>query len=506
MMAVDQLPFSTVDKRGFRYFMKTVAPLYDLRGRKTFTSLMDSRYLTLKENLILKLDAAICFSITCDNWTDIKSQSYLGVTGHFLMPDLTIINANIGVFPLDERHTAEYLKESLQNVFDEFKSKKSKLMCVTADDAANIKRALQDFAGPGKQLGCYAHILSHLVPDALKFDDPEMKKLLEIIGRVRSIVSFVKRSICASDELKRLQMILDGKADGDCLHFKKDMEVRWNSTLFMIERYLELEKHVGPVLRASNSKKAPKNLFLEDIEILKDSAELMKIVGSAVNDASGSTYTTSSIIIPLSSCMRQQIEVVKTTTNSGKIFKQQLIEQMNRRFKDFESNKILTIATLFDPRFKNLHFERAMTTVYAKNEIKSIIEITSPPSESTNKPAPKTINKNSLWSRHEAMLSRVGESDVTSDIDTQLNQYLREPYMDMDTDPIQAWKTLKFSFPKMYEVAIRYLSIQGSSVPSERLFSKAGTIVSQERSRLLGKRVNKLVFLASLSQDDWNLG
>lgn len=52
MIAVDHLPFSFVEGRGFRKLMKLVAPLYNLTGRKSFTKKISERYVTLKENLI----------------------------------------------------------------------------------------------------------------------------------------------------------------------------------------------------------------------------------------------------------------------------------------------------------------------------------------------------------------------------------------------------------------------------------------------------------------------
>jgi len=49
MIAIDQLPLSTVNKEGFKYFMKIAAPLYDLPSRKTITHLVETRYTQLKE-------------------------------------------------------------------------------------------------------------------------------------------------------------------------------------------------------------------------------------------------------------------------------------------------------------------------------------------------------------------------------------------------------------------------------------------------------------------------
>ncbi|GFU26054.1 hypothetical protein TNCV_5105281 [Trichonephila clavipes] len=50
-----------------------------------------------------------------------------------------------------------------------------------------------------------------------------------------------------------------------------------------------------------------------------------------------------------------------------------------------------------------------------------------------------------------------------------------------------------------------HMSIVGSSVPCERLFSIAGNIASEERNRLDPTRFDRLLFLKSLDIKHWEL-
>lgn len=61
--------------------------------------------------------------------------------------------------------------------------------------------------------------------------------------------------------------------------------------------------------------------------------------------------------------------------------------------------------------------------------------------------------------------------------------------------PICYWAEQKDNFSLLYEIAIKYLCIPATSVPSERCFSASGEILSDRRSRLTSEHVNMLVFL-----------
>lgn len=55
MIAVDKLPFSTVEAKGFKVLMKATAPLYNIPSRKTITNMMGARYEMMKEQFKEKI-------------------------------------------------------------------------------------------------------------------------------------------------------------------------------------------------------------------------------------------------------------------------------------------------------------------------------------------------------------------------------------------------------------------------------------------------------------------
>ena len=63
------------------------------------------------------------------------------------------------------------------------------------------------------------------------------------------------------------------------------------------------------------------------------------------------------------------------------------------------------------------------------------------------------------------------------------------------TNVLQWWKEHKALFPSLFKAAQAYLHIPATSVPSERIFSLAGYIVHDRRSKILATNVNKSIFL-----------
>jgi len=72
---------------------------------------------------------------------------------------------------------------------------------------------------------------------------------------------------------------------------------------------------------------------------------------------------------------------------------------------------------------------------------------------------------------------------------------LQQPLLPPTSNPLVWWKTNAEKFSSLVPVALKYLSIPGTSVCSERMFSKAGQVVTARRQRLSPQSVEKLVFL-----------
>ena len=81
-------------------------------------------------------------------------------------------------------------------------------------------------------------------------------------------------------------------------------------------------------------------------------------------------------------------------------------------------------------------------------------------------------------------------------LSAEFEQYTKYPVIDCDEDPLKWWQRHELELPLLSQLAKRYLSIQASSSPSERLFSKAWFVSTPARAQLKPEKLDMLAFLA----------
>ena len=110
-----------------------------------------------------------------------------------------------------------------------------------------------------------------------------------------------------------------------------------------------------------------------------------------------------------------------------------------------------------------------------------------------NKPKRQKLD---LW----AFVQEQQEDQVNvSAASVELDKYLKEPVLLTNNDEkiniFEWWQANMNRFPLLYKLTPKYLSIPATSAPSERIFSKAGELKSDSRSRILPKHLNSIIFL-----------
>ena len=105
--------------------------------------------------------------------------------------------------------------------------------------------------------------------------------------------------------------------------------------------------------------------------------------------------------------------------------------------------------------------------------------------------------ENMLWKKfNQRVVDSVQARTTTVGTLVEKPQYLQHANIDCHEDPLAWWKHKSFHVPLLQEFARKYLCIPSTSVPAERIFFKAGELVSARRSNIKPKNVNMILFLS----------
>ncbi|TRY73003.1 hypothetical protein TCAL_14104 [Tigriopus californicus] len=389
-------------------------------------------------------------------------------------------------------HTAQNLRSKILTTLVQYKVEK-KIVCAISDKAANIQKALGTLSFPHQP--CYSHLLNLVVKKSLSADIG----LQDLIKKVSNVVTYTHHSTVASDKLEDLHIKLGSTPK----KLKAKVETRWNSTFMMLERFLE-SKNVLTLLFADSFFEGKSDSFKfshSEWDSIQDMVHCLSHIYEATQEMGGEKHTTIGKTIPMTTVLmkayQEEVEESKTTLTIE--LAQEILKYLHLRFGRVEFDSIYTFSTLLDPRYQNCMFrstdglDQALTEL--KEELKkgSIVpvsgsDIPSASYEGVLSSQASKRSKKSLWTKMDReVITEMKDSYSSSNQATnELHLYLTEvPRILRQSDPLNWWvKVGKERFPHIYQVAIKYLVIPATSVPSERLFSSAGDILREKRSNL----------------------
>lgn len=392
---------------------------------------------------------------------------------------------------LSKNHTSEYLKETLQEIMENW-NVDGKVSGITHDNAYNITKAikkLQEDTNEGcRSMPCAVHTLQLAVNKGLGIDE-----CIVISKKASSIVSAFKHSYKRTTALESY-LINNGKPN---LRLIQCCPTRWNSTLHMLERLVEVRSAIVALMADQSyfTKKMAKKLeFMEDDwEKCSNLIALLKPLELATSVLCADKKATISIVRPIISSLLSNKFKINTSDNELTVkFKSIVSNELSERFGFGIHNdniligkpKVSAFACLLDPRHKNLNHETSENVKeHIRHTVKSLIQSY----EETYENDHGQINKNTT-----AMDILLGEADISYN---EFEQYISEIQINHNLDPCMWWKEHETIYPTIAKVAKNILCIPASSASSERVFSTAGNIVTSKRNRLNAKNVSTLVFL-----------
>lgn len=374
-------------------------------------------------------------------------------------------------------------------------------------------------------LGCFAHVLNLAAQRGLK-----VKQVSNILAKIRRIVGFFHRSSVAASLLKTNASNLDIPAKKLII----DVSTRWNSAFDMLERYLQMHVAVFATLLSKELTNKDKDIkFIQDEELIlaEKVKECMKPLKTATTMLCSEKHPTVSVIHPLyNKLLKTYLNATDNDIPAISALKSAIASDLEGRYNKHQ--KVLLLATALDPRFKDLQHlddkerfdvyndlisdisqsilpvrvkqESDNNTPISQTETQTLPSLPALPTSTIEDSSPPVPKKPKLEHESNALSDLLGDVFVTK-VETavsplqqaadEVQKYRGMPAANLSVDPLLWWKDNQHTFPMIAPVAKKLLCIPSTSVPSERVFSSAGDIVSSQRACLKAKSVDHLIFL-----------
>ena len=399
---------------------------------------------------------------------------------------------------MEETHTAVNIEMFLDQTITRFQLN-GKVVSITTDNGANIVRAVHNTAIA--HVPCFAHTLNLAVMDVINKDFQEIKDLRT---RVSKIITLTKKSTVARETLAECQR----RANRPVKALIQECITRWNSTYLMLERFLEEKEMIREFAEKFGVGHSIGSLSDEEWTMLEVTLELLKPCFEFTVEMSSEKSVTASKVLPMVKLLTGfysrvfEEEARRHEAWSGPTFRYNLVKLLNRsmqvRLKPFLSIKMLQMACLVDPRFKKNGFKTDSSAESAAALLKTegLALTRSQRQETTEIPVPaSTTDTSSLWAQLDTPQEQVGALHHLAGVHSEFRAWIADPRVPKAIDPLAWWKQNKSRYPTIAKLAEKYLVVQGTSVPSERLFSTAGQILNSLRTRLTDDNTEMLIFL-----------
>ncbi|KAJ4939549.1 hypothetical protein JOQ06_028997 [Pogonophryne albipinna] len=214
---------------------------------------------------------------------------------------------------------------------------KPRVHVILRDNARNMVKAMDDLEV--KSVGCVAHTLQLAVHEGLL----SQRSVIEALATARKIVGHFKHSPLAYSRLEDIQKDLKM----DVKRLQQDVQVRWNSSLYMLQSILE-QKRALSVYAADYS--LPATLTANQWTLMEKTAEVLAPFEELTRDVSNPTASAADVI-PAITALKRVLSREKTTDQGVRTMKSTLLEAVEK--------PLYSIATLVDPRYKDRFFTKS---------------------------------------------------------------------------------------------------------------------------------------------------
>ena len=494
-------PFQMAEDPEFSEFCEILDPEFELPSRHTVVRDMEATYKVEKKKLEKKLERVDFVHGTNDGGSAINGESFLSNTVHYVDPDSwELKNAVLGCTVMTESHTAKNYRKHI-DATEELFGIKGKVLGYTTDNENKMHAAFKN----DERNGCMAHIQSKC-----------MEKAVNAVGCI-SLLRKKLRKLARLNKFPKFKYAFQEAQKSRNLPRRKvlqEVKTRFTSTLTMCHSVMSFDpdktkeeiatkaklnvEAINDALKQVGTKKAKKMILKDsDVDKIVAMSEVLEPICNMLTMLGGEKYVTGSIVLPYLKKVVSLVRIEETDPKFIVEFKSFIIKDFLQRCRDNLNFDLLKKATFLDARFKSLKSLEQTQRDEVREEIKVELKALKVPGDAPKETPDGDPRKKSKKSTKMSLESDDEDDDLS--LEKELENYVNEPKLNEDSDPLlDFWKRKESIYPRLSVLARKYLCIQATSTPSERVFSKMGNTVSKKRNRITPAHTNQTIFLSDV--------
>lgn len=225
---------------------------------------------------------------------------------------------------------------------------------------------------------------------------------------------------------------------------------------------------------------------------------MLDVLEEGVTLLGGEKFSTGSVVLPFLNKLKRVLEVTEDDPVYIAKFKRDLGLDLERRCDANLNEELLRKASFFDKRYFSLKFlseeERVTVLEEIRLELKDLEE-----KAKTQQllEVHDEVNQNPPKKRR--LLGSLSDSDDEEEVqnaEAELASYQAERKLKGDGCPFSWWRDRRGSYPLMSRLARKYLSVQATSTPAERVMSTMGIVLEKKRQAMTGELFSEIMFLS----------
>lgn len=485
LLAVSGTPFEFVELQEFKDFMALACPQYKVPCRTTFSERIIPRlYTETKDTVKLMVRDVQSISLTTDGWTGRNGSQFVAVTASYISDEWVFETVTLACRELNKSHTADHISSLIRDVLDEYKIDVSRISAITTDRGANMVAAVcNELLRP--HVPCFAHVLNTFIQQILT--NPFVE---DILKKSRMIYNLLAYSCAAKRFLKRCQEernLPTHKMPSAC-------STRWWSEIKQLQFVINHQKALADFCNDyQDGAHGDLNISVLDVKKVNIIVTFMVELERMQETLGGENSVTGSLILPL--IKRANICINKISEGNITVagvfnFRKEVAELYKNKVLpvyDRESSH-LDMATYMDPRFDQMNRAAMEPIIRLDAELVNTAQEESAIQQSAPK-QPRNALQVFFGDEDES------EPDNGPSVENEIEDFANEKKLSLADCPLMWWKRKQGNYPKLSSVAKKYLCITATSVPSERVFSVSGNILTSKRYCLTDEHVEQLTFL-----------